>query len=325
MTTSVLYSSTDAGAPQLNNTPGSLMAILTACLVNGFGGKNGLGWTMPFYDLAASIAVYRNDHTNGTGCFLRLHDDVPDFTAYGAYYLSMYSSMSSLDIGIDPIPLSRINRGIKTFVGGTSNFKWRLLGDSRGFYFIAWLYPGNPDLAYVFYCGDIISLVPGYTDMYGLFSNYAYNAHFATLVMSSNYTNLESTGIQDVSMINKNPFTLKFGGIQARLVTNFPFNNQTTDYFNLGILDCEIQGVNDVPFCSDVSVTISGPKIVGKLPGLEVPLYKYDAATIRDLVKERFFSVGGKLKMQVGLNRSGGVVYLYNPIILLTIGSGFRP
>jgi hypothetical protein len=172
----------------------------------------------------------------------------------------------------------------------------------------------------------VISLVPGYTDMYGLFSNYGYQSFFGTLCQSSNYASLETTGIQDLSLINKNPFTLKFGGIQARLVTNFPFNNQTASFFNLGILDCEIQGINDIPFCSDVSVVINGPKIIGKLPGLEVPLYKYDPATIQDLVKERFFSVGGKLKMQVGLNRDGGAPgYNYNPIILLTIGSGFRP
>lgn len=39
MTTVVYYSSTDAGAPTLNNAAGSMISVLDACLVNGYGSK----------------------------------------------------------------------------------------------------------------------------------------------------------------------------------------------------------------------------------------------------------------------------------------------
>ena len=41
-----VYRSTDAGAPQLKDEPGSLKILLKTCLVSGYGGKQGLGWQM---------------------------------------------------------------------------------------------------------------------------------------------------------------------------------------------------------------------------------------------------------------------------------------
>lgn len=43
-----LYSHTDNEAPQLpaNNWTGALKTILKACLVTGYGGKPGAGWTL---------------------------------------------------------------------------------------------------------------------------------------------------------------------------------------------------------------------------------------------------------------------------------------
>lgn len=41
-----VFRSTDAGAPELKNEPGSLKTLLKTCLVSGYGGKQGLGWQM---------------------------------------------------------------------------------------------------------------------------------------------------------------------------------------------------------------------------------------------------------------------------------------
>lgn len=43
-----VYRSTDASAPVLQGTVGSLIALLDACLVNGYGAKTAAGWTKAF-------------------------------------------------------------------------------------------------------------------------------------------------------------------------------------------------------------------------------------------------------------------------------------
>lgn len=43
-----VYRSTDAGAPVLSNSNGSLIAVLKACLVDGYSSKASAGWTAPF-------------------------------------------------------------------------------------------------------------------------------------------------------------------------------------------------------------------------------------------------------------------------------------
>jgi hypothetical protein len=44
----IIYRSTDASAPTLSGTVGSLVALLDACLVNGYGAKAAAGWSKPF-------------------------------------------------------------------------------------------------------------------------------------------------------------------------------------------------------------------------------------------------------------------------------------
>ena len=45
-----VYRSTDEGAPQLSDAPGSLKTVLKACLTNGYGTKQPLGWEMQYED-----------------------------------------------------------------------------------------------------------------------------------------------------------------------------------------------------------------------------------------------------------------------------------
>lgn len=53
-----LYASTDAGAPTLNEASGSLISVLDACLVNGYGAKVAAGWEKSFSD-STTGAAYR--------------------------------------------------------------------------------------------------------------------------------------------------------------------------------------------------------------------------------------------------------------------------
>lgn len=65
------YKSTDAGAPQNTNAAGALIAILDACLVNGYGSQAPAGWTKPFS--GTNKAGYKQG-TGSNGFYLRVDD-----------------------------------------------------------------------------------------------------------------------------------------------------------------------------------------------------------------------------------------------------------
>jgi hypothetical protein len=50
-----MYKSDDYGAPVLNGLTGSLLSVLNACLVTGYGNKRPAGWLKPFSDTSSSI------------------------------------------------------------------------------------------------------------------------------------------------------------------------------------------------------------------------------------------------------------------------------
>lgn len=65
-----VYSSTDASAPVLTGAVGSFIALLDACLVNGYGDKGAAGWSKDFSD--TNLATYRPAF--GSGCSLGVDD-----------------------------------------------------------------------------------------------------------------------------------------------------------------------------------------------------------------------------------------------------------
>lgn len=65
------YSSGDSGAPVLTGLTGSLLALLDAVLVNGYGAKPAAGWTKPLPN-TSSYGMYRQG--GGATCSLFLYD-----------------------------------------------------------------------------------------------------------------------------------------------------------------------------------------------------------------------------------------------------------
>lgn len=98
MITSRIYRSTDAGAPQLTGQAGSLIAVLDACLVAGYGTKTAAGWAKEF--TGANQAAYRP--ATGRRLFLFVNDSFSkSATVFG------YESMSAIDAGIRRFPNAR--------------------------------------------------------------------------------------------------------------------------------------------------------------------------------------------------------------------------
>lgn len=73
-----VYRSDDASAPQIipNNGSGSYLALLKACLIDGYGAKSGAGWTLEEDDIATNgLMLIRNNPTTGTGRYFRIQDN----------------------------------------------------------------------------------------------------------------------------------------------------------------------------------------------------------------------------------------------------------
>ncbi len=158
------YFSTDPDAPELNGLAGSLIAVLDACLVNGYGAKPPLGWTKEH--AGENKAAYRQVAKLGYGqYYLRVRDDAPNGTQLGrTAIMSGYESMSSVDEGINIFPRSGQSMSPtylrKSATANGVTRQWLLVGDERTFYLMTY----SEDVAgysFGFAFGDFYSIVPG--------------------------------------------------------------------------------------------------------------------------------------------------------------------
>lgn len=90
-----VYKSTDPDAPVLNGLQGSLITVLDACLVSGYGSSPGAGWTKEFS--AANQAIYRMGF-GGTSNrhYLRVNDASPAMASSRFAELFGHPTVSSL-------------------------------------------------------------------------------------------------------------------------------------------------------------------------------------------------------------------------------------
>lgn len=123
-----VYRYTDPGAPQLVTSSASeWITILKKCLVDGYGSKAPLGWTVAFEDVLNFKIAFRNTTLNGgSGGYFQFNG--PN-TANATCTLRCAASMPALDSFIKQVPY----RGLQ----GQSNYRgWEIIGTSRGFYLI---------------------------------------------------------------------------------------------------------------------------------------------------------------------------------------------
>ncbi|MBF0427065.1 MAG: hypothetical protein HQL66_14725 [Magnetococcales bacterium] len=160
-----LFKSTDTSAPALSGSAGSLLALLDACLVNGYGSKSAAGWSKEFS--GTNLAVYRPGA--GTRRYLRIDDTGPGAGGAREARAFGYESMSDLNTGLFPFPTAdQMGNGIfirKSTSLDTTARAWWLLADNKRFY----LFVDPADLTAQncvtsFFFGDIFSLKTGGDD-----------------------------------------------------------------------------------------------------------------------------------------------------------------
>lgn len=149
-----VYRSTDSSAPVLTGQVGSLVTLLDAVLVNGYGAKSAAGWTKPYS--GTNKAVYRNNSTTGTGSYLRVDDNITSY-AYRAY-VNGFAAMTGVDTGTDAFPSSTLTYSVwgKSATQDATARPWVIVADKFRFYIFVRGSENGSDWANGFF-GDIIS------------------------------------------------------------------------------------------------------------------------------------------------------------------------
>lgn len=126
-----VYRYTDAGAPQLVNcTPSEWINILKKVLVEGYGSKAPLGWTLEFENTSTFKAAFRSSTTDGgVGGFLQVGSPIGVNTTAADIDFICAASMTAIDTFVRKQYSRRID--LQSSAKG-----WEIIGTSRGFYLI---------------------------------------------------------------------------------------------------------------------------------------------------------------------------------------------
>lgn len=158
-----LYKSTDASAPSLTGAVGSLVALLDACLVNGYGTQAAAGWTIAY------TATNKRDYKQGTGsngCYLDVDDSGPGGGGAREARMRGYEAMTALGTGTNAFPTTSQSSFAticrKSTTADSTARPWYLIADSTCFYlFIDTGDLANPSYSTTFMFGDIFSYKSG--------------------------------------------------------------------------------------------------------------------------------------------------------------------
>lgn len=279
----LIYRSTDAGAPQLTGQAGSLVAVLDAVLVDGYGGgvdvKAPAGWTREF--MASNKRVYRNSIAHGTGTYLRVDDTGSEQLAEPRIaWMRAYEVMSDVDTGINPCPMpSQLARGSSVFkstVASSLSRAWTIIACNTYAYIFIDVAGETDDkwkgggLAATF-IGDYISLKTGdvfcfivAADIKQSYSNSAFSGIF--------YGGYEGVvGIDRTTFVLRGhsgiPGAVRAGSIVSRfLPTSGNWGGRGFPY--------PLESTGGAAF-DEGFITLADYVPAGKLPGLLVPMHPY--------------------------------------------------
>jgi hypothetical protein len=156
-----VYRYTDAGAPQLvNNTPSEWINVLKKVLVEGYGDKQPLGWTLEFEDAATRSIAFRNATTvGGSGGYVKFYSSDGTNTANKSIAIKCAMGMTDINTFFKPLWVRGLSP-VSTHKG------WEIIGTKRGFYLILHATNSNKMAlsgvfadTQVFFIGDIHSVI----------------------------------------------------------------------------------------------------------------------------------------------------------------------
>jgi hypothetical protein len=171
-----VYRSTDPGAPVLRGSVGSLIAVLRACLVDGYGALAPAGWSMPYTDgqTPPQRAHFRQaPRTDWPQCDLQVDDNITSsdsgWSTVWQYIADIagWRAATGLGAGSGRFPADGSSARVPKGQDTTTARQWVIVANERGF--LMWC--GALDIrsnGYVFFFGDLIPHVASDTLAVGL-------------------------------------------------------------------------------------------------------------------------------------------------------------
>lgn len=237
-----VYRWDDAGAPQLpNGKPSEIIDILTKCLVDGYGSKDPLGWTRPFYDAGTQAVAFRNSVTDGgSGGYAKFYSDNASDSNNALMRITHAASMTD----ISTLFRQGYTQAFQAQSGSatTKMDKWALIGTATAFYFFIsrnTLGMSSSNYNATMFVGDFYSVLPNDSGRFIAIAS----------PQSTNHTNITSTQSLDfltngVSVNTECLFIYDIDGFDAASAHSFnAFNNN---------LSSNLIGADDRPLYPEI-------------------------------------------------------------------------
>lgn len=255
-----VYSSFDAGAPVLTGEAGSLIAVLDACLVAGYGSKAAAGWTKPF--VGTNIAVFRPGA--GEQSYYQIKDDGVDGTngtKNATVYI--YETMTDAVTGTGKTPASyTANHYIhlpKSTTQDATQREWKVYASNKACYVLTKCGIVTWDAYHISFFGEYARINP----TYGSPSITA--ACTASAVANSAITSSPFFVIAGATTPSDTVFFLRDATVNSKvggfLTDNANVSSSITSFRNGGML------FSPVLVRTNESITAGAGAILGFVPG----------------------------------------------------------
>ncbi|MDO6526938.1 hypothetical protein Q4519_14725 [Motilimonas sp. 1_MG-2023] len=154
-----VYRWDDAGAPGIpNGTPSEIINVLKKCLVEGYGAKQPLGWSVAFEDAPTNQIIFKNDISQGgSGGVVKFFDATGNDPVSGLVSYQSAQACSGIN-DLFNVGAQRVTRAVKN-----NHDAWVLIGTARGFYFTicksASKMDAGTEINPTLFAGDIDSII----------------------------------------------------------------------------------------------------------------------------------------------------------------------
>jgi hypothetical protein len=275
MATPTIYRSTDASAPVLTGEVGKLIALLKACLVDGYGALPAAGWSRP-YSSGTDYAAFQVAASSGSDALLWVNDTNAQMARVVGY-----KSMSAILVGTNPFPTeTQFSAGLycrKSVAASATARPWILIASGTFFMLII---AGNQTVFGNFDGGDS-NLAFG--DLLPALSGDGYHAIIAAGTDTSTTSTTATTTRQVLPLLGTTPVGHYLAASYTQTGGSITLNKRAT-----GVLAQAISGVSGAAYpepCSGglhisrVAVTESSLATRGYIPGLWALGHAYTSFT----------------------------------------------
>lgn len=159
-----VYRWDDPGAPQLTNgKPSEIINVLKKVLVEGYGVKAPLGWSMPFEDSVNFKAAFKNNTADGgSGGYALIYSNTGLDSNAALMRLRSSKTMSAIDASLGDGLTQAFQFGSGS--GANKVSKWYIIGNSKAFYLIGGFESRGLDGGSYYvpsmFVGDFLSAIP---------------------------------------------------------------------------------------------------------------------------------------------------------------------